>query len=251
MPCHRVPSPLESLKPSGLYHKTPWNSYTGHQAKPFICSQQVCLKLLNSCWGYPHLGTDQRSTAVPQRAGKDLQHGPEPRQLCSGEHKTSSIPCNTPHPAGNPWAIQQCLWHPLLWPVSPELLVSSQLRLQSYGQLQQRNRDWMTHSSGPLTNFYYWSFQTRGRTVQGRKLHCSCVGKLIPHSCKIDGYLSPGSKFMCAGKPGSVTTTIQANPKKGIRICYSISQLSGRADLQYITFNPVWTSFYWEVKSTM
>lgn len=126
---------------------------------------------------------------------------------------------NTPHPTGNSWAIQQCLWltpH-LMWPVSQELLISIQLRLQSYGQLQQRNKDWMSHSSGPLINFYYWSLQRRGRTVQGRELFSTVPVwvNLIPHSCQIDGYLSSGSKFMPAGKPASVTTTIQANPKKG------------------------------------
>lgn len=126
---------------------------------------------------------------------------------------------NTPHPAGNPQATQQCLWLPphLMWPVSQELLISIQLRLQSYGQQWQRNRDWMTHTAGPLTGFYYLSHQIRGRIVWGRELVSTVpvLVNLIPHSCQIAGYLSPGSKFMCAGKPASVSITIQANPKKG------------------------------------
>jgi len=77
---HRVPSPLESLKSTGLYHKKPPRSlhFTAHQwswesipqAKPFICSQQVWLRLLNSWWWYLCLGTDQRPSTVPQSAGQ-------------------------------------------------------------------------------------------------------------------------------------------------------------------------------------
>jgi len=55
---------------------------------------------------------------------------------------------------------------------------------------------------------------------------------------------------MLANQPLSASRFKQVS-REGNSICFSISQLSEKAVLQHITFNPVWTRFYWEIKNNI
>lgn len=63
-------------------------------------------------------------------------------------------------------------------------------------------------------------------------------------------FLQDQNLCMLADQPLSASRFKQIS-RKGSSICSSISQLSEKAVLQYITFNPVWTSFHWEIKSIL
>lgn len=105
MPSHWVPSPLETLKlypyiinPPEIvtYHRPSVISSKHSSGKTLHLFSASLLKIIKLLLRISSLGTDQRPPAVLQRAGRNLQHGPEPRQPCLRKYETSSIPYTTP-----------------------------------------------------------------------------------------------------------------------------------------------------------